>query len=94
MRIGIMLRHYDQHQGGVRVYTRRLLDAMLGLDSGHEFVLLYRNPDLVGTYADRPRVVETATLAAARAAYRGTRNWWLRRSTRREAQGITYQSRP
>ena len=23
MRIGIMLRHYDQHGGGVRVYTHR-----------------------------------------------------------------------
>jgi glycosyltransferase involved in cell wall biosynthesis len=55
-----MLRHYDQHQGGVRVYTRRLLDAMLDLDSGHEFVLLYRSPELVGTYAGRPNVQEAA----------------------------------
>ena len=44
VRIGVMLRHYDQHQGGVRVYTRKLLRAMLDLRSGHEFVLLYRNP--------------------------------------------------
>jgi glycosyltransferase involved in cell wall biosynthesis len=58
-----MLRHYDQHQGGVRVYTRRLLDAMLGLDTGHQFVLLYRSPELVGTYGGRPNVVETALSA-------------------------------
>jgi len=31
VRIGIMLRHYDQHGGGVRVYTQRLLQAMLEL---------------------------------------------------------------
>ena len=39
-----MLRHYDQHQGGVRVYTRKLLRAMFDLRSEHEFVLLYRDP--------------------------------------------------
>ena len=50
MRIGIMLRHYDQHGGGVRVYTQRLLSALLQLRSGHEFVFFYRNPALVGTY--------------------------------------------
>ena len=46
-----MLRHYDQHGGGVRVYTQRLLQAMLELRTGHEFVFLYRNPALIGTYA-------------------------------------------
>src|SRR5215211_7341356 len=55
-----MLRHYDQHQGGVRVYTRKLLRALLDLRSGHEFVLLYRDPPLVGTYAGEPSVEEVA----------------------------------
>ena len=55
-----MLRHYDQHRGGVRVYTHRLLSALLELRSGHEFVFLYRNPALVGTYAAHPEVEETA----------------------------------
>lgn len=63
MRIGVMLRHYDQHQGGVRVYTRKLLRALLDLRSGHEFVLLYRNPALVGTYAGEPGVEEVAIAA-------------------------------
>jgi glycosyltransferase involved in cell wall biosynthesis len=58
VRIGIMLRHYDQHGGGVRIYTQRLLRALLDLRSGHEFVLLYRNPALVGTYAGEPGVKE------------------------------------
>jgi glycosyltransferase involved in cell wall biosynthesis len=60
VRIGVMLRHYDQHGGGVRVYTQRLLQALLDLRTGHEFVFLYRNPALVGTYASRPEVQEVA----------------------------------
>jgi glycosyltransferase involved in cell wall biosynthesis len=60
VRIGVMLRHYDQHQGGVRVYTRRLLRSLLELRSGHEFVLLYRDPALVGTYRAEPGVQEIA----------------------------------
>jgi glycosyltransferase involved in cell wall biosynthesis len=55
-----MLRHYDQHQGGVRVYTRRLLRALLDLRSGHEFVLLYRDPALLGTYAGESGVEEVS----------------------------------
>ena len=50
MRIGVMLRHYDQHGGGVRVYTRALLDHLLKEPRGHEFVLFFRNPALLGTY--------------------------------------------
>jgi glycosyltransferase involved in cell wall biosynthesis len=60
VRIGIMLRHYDQHGGGVKIYTQRLLRALLDLKSGHEFVFLYRNPSLVGTYGDEPAVQELA----------------------------------
>jgi glycosyltransferase involved in cell wall biosynthesis len=60
VRIGVMLRHYDQHQGGVRVYTRKLLRALLDLHSGHEFVLLYRDPALLGTYGGEPSVEELA----------------------------------
>lgn len=63
MRIGVMLRHYDQHMGGVRVYTRKLLEAMLQLGSGHEFVFLYRNPALLGTHANERGVRELALSA-------------------------------
>lgn len=65
MRIAVMLRHYDQHQGGVRVYTRRLLEAMFGLERRHEFVLLYRSPALLGTYAGVPGVEEVALPAGS-----------------------------
>ncbi|MBA3553343.1 MAG: glycosyltransferase family 4 protein [Gemmatimonadales bacterium] len=60
MRIGVMLRHYDQHMGGVRVYTRKLLQAMLELRTGHEFVFLYRNPALVGSHGADSQVQEVA----------------------------------
>jgi O-antigen biosynthesis alpha-1,2-mannosyltransferase len=60
VRIGVMLRHYDQHGGGVKVYTQRLLRAMLDLKPAHEFVFLYRNPGLVGTYAAETGVEEVA----------------------------------
>jgi glycosyltransferase involved in cell wall biosynthesis len=60
VRIGVMLRHYDQHGGGVKVYTQRLLRALLDLRTEHEFVLLYRNPALVGTYGSEPAVEEVA----------------------------------
>jgi glycosyltransferase involved in cell wall biosynthesis len=60
VRIGVMLRHFNQHQGGVRIYTRKLLEALLGLRSRHEFVLLYRDPALIGTYRSGSAVEEVA----------------------------------
>ncbi|MBA3498552.1 MAG: glycosyltransferase family 4 protein [Gemmatimonadales bacterium] len=63
MRIGIMLRHYDQHHGGVRVYTRKLLRALLDLGSGHDFVLLYRGAAQLGTYRGERGVQEVALSA-------------------------------
>jgi glycosyltransferase involved in cell wall biosynthesis len=53
-----MLRHYDQHGGGVRVYTRELLKELLVQPGGHEYVLYFNNPALLGTYAAIPRVRE------------------------------------
>jgi glycosyltransferase involved in cell wall biosynthesis len=58
-----MLRHYDQHGGGVKVYTQRLLRALFDLQSKHEFVLLYRNPSLLGTYGEEAGVQEFALAA-------------------------------
>jgi len=63
VRIGVMLRHYDQHGGGVKVYTRKLLQALLDLRTGHQFVLFYRNPALLGTHAADPQVEEVALAA-------------------------------
>ena len=63
MKIGIMLRHAEQHHGGVLVYTHNLLRETLALETPHEFVLIYRNPNLIGTYGDGDRVREIAIQA-------------------------------
>lgn len=50
MRLGIMLRHFDQHEGGVKVYTREVLRSLLELNRRHEIVLLFRNRQRLGSY--------------------------------------------
>ncbi len=50
MRLGIMLRHFDQHEGGVKVYTREIVHSMIELNRKHEIVLLFRNRQRLGTY--------------------------------------------
>ena len=69
MKIGIMLRHAEQHHGGVLIYTHNLLREMLVLETPHEFVLLYQNPRLIGTYADGGRVREIAQKAPTAVAW-------------------------
>jgi glycosyltransferase involved in cell wall biosynthesis len=58
MRLGIMLRHFDQHAGGVKVYTRELLNAIVSANTRHEIVLLYRDRKLLGTYGSAEGVSE------------------------------------
>lgn len=77
MRIGVMLRHYDQHGGGVRVYTRALLKQLIEQPGGHEYVFYYNNPALVGTYAGSPQVREVSV--AGRSVF-----WWDQVSLPRE----------
>lgn len=60
MKIGVMLRHFDQHGGGVKVYTHSLLREMLTLNTEHEFVLIYQSPKSVGSYSDKDHVREIA----------------------------------
>jgi len=60
MRIGIMLRHYEQQEGGVKVYTKKLLPLLLSMGTRHHYVLIYQNPKLIGTYAAYPNVEEIA----------------------------------
>ena len=51
MKIGVMLRHYEQHGGGLKLYTHRLVQQFAAMDTSHEFVFMYQNPDLIGTYS-------------------------------------------
>lgn len=50
MRLGIMLRHFDQHEGGVKVYTREVVRELIEQNRRHEIVLLFRNRERLGTY--------------------------------------------
>lgn len=50
MRLGIMLRHFDQHDGGVKVYTRELVRELIRINRRHEIVLMFRKRELLGTY--------------------------------------------
>lgn len=58
MKIGIMLRHLDQHGGGVKVYTQNLLRNLLPMAPHHEFVLIYQDPRLVGSHNGMEHVRE------------------------------------
>lgn len=53
-----MLRHFDQHDGGVKVYTRELIKAMIRRNTRHELVLLFRNRQRLGTYEGAEGVQE------------------------------------
>lgn len=60
MRILVMLRHLDQHEGGVKVYTQNVLPHLFTLGREHHFIAVYRNRDHLGTYAHFPNVEEIA----------------------------------
>lgn len=60
MKIGIMLRHYEQQEGGVKVYTKRVLPLLFSMGSQHQYVLIYQNPKLLGTYSGYSNVEECA----------------------------------
>ena len=66
MKIGIMLRHYNQHGGGVKNYTEYLLEEIFKLNSGHEFVLIYNNPDFIGIYSRFKNVREISVNISSR----------------------------
>ncbi len=49
MKIGICARTWGE-KGGIGVYSRNLLEAMLSIDSGNEFVLFYKNKSRIGQF--------------------------------------------
>ena len=64
MKIGLMLRHLEQ-PGGIGTYTRNLLTHLLERDDQNDYVLMYRNAELIGTYSAHPRVVEVVLPVAS-----------------------------
>jgi len=57
MKIGIMLRHMNE-LGGIVVYTKNIIDNLLEIDNKNEYVLLYNNPSLLGTYSKYKNIKE------------------------------------
>lgn len=58
MRIAIMLRHFEQHEGGVMEYTKRLLNEFFSTYQNHEYLLLYKNHGDTGTFGKHENVRE------------------------------------
>jgi glycosyltransferase involved in cell wall biosynthesis len=57
-----MLRAFGE-KGGVGVYTRNVTRELLDLDDRNEYLLLYSDPQHLGTHAGRPQVSEQVLTA-------------------------------
>lgn len=57
MRIGVMLRAYDE-TGGIGVYARNLVPELLRVDGNNHYVLWYRDPRHIGRFAHCANVTE------------------------------------
>lgn len=57
MRIGIMLRTFDE-KGGIGVYSRNLVQELLSIDYENQYTLFYRSPEHLGNYQSRSNVIE------------------------------------
>jgi len=62
LRIGLMLRAIDEYDGA-GVYIRKLLDALLGIDTINEYVLFFSSARQRGRYAHLPNVREVVVHA-------------------------------
>jgi glycosyltransferase involved in cell wall biosynthesis len=65
MRIGIMLRTLDE-KGGIGVYSQNLVQELLRIDARNEYVLFYRNPKHIGSYAHLANVNERLILGSSK----------------------------
>lgn len=57
MRIGLMLRAYDE-AGGIGVYTRNVVEELLRVDQKNEYSLFYRHAHHVGRFRHCPNASE------------------------------------
>jgi len=57
MKIGIMLRHINE-LGGVVVYTRNIIENLLKIDSENDYIFIYSDHSLIGTYSKNKNVKE------------------------------------
>src|SRR5687767_10782436 len=85
-----MLRHYEQHFGGVRVYTHELVKALVGMPTEHEFVLFYQEPKPTNNFTHHARVTEVTLPHRPRL-------WWdqitLPRAVRRQGIDVLFNTK-
>jgi glycosyltransferase involved in cell wall biosynthesis len=68
VRIGVMLRAYDEH-GGVGVYTQNIIEELLRIDRRNEYVLFYQHRRNLGRFADHANVTERVLWAPETATW-------------------------
>jgi glycosyltransferase involved in cell wall biosynthesis len=68
VRIGVMLRAYDE-QGGVGIYTQNIVDELLQIDRRNEYVLFYQRRRNLGRFAHHANVTEKFLWAPERATW-------------------------
>ena len=68
MRIGVMLRAFDE-QGGVGVYARNIIPELLKIDPDNRYILFYANPENVGRFSRFGNVVEQVVWAPNKAIW-------------------------
>ena len=68
VRIGMMLRHFGQ-PGGIGMYTRNIIAALLKMDQRNQYLLCYRYPEQLGGYSRYPNVQEFVVQAP-------NKLWW------------------
>ncbi len=68
MRIGLMLRAYDE-KGGIGVYTRNLVSELLRLDHKNQYVLFYYNAHNMGRFAHHGNASERLVKAPNKALW-------------------------
>ncbi len=62
MKIAVMMRAID-HDSGFQSYVIGLMNALLGFEDDHRYVLLYRTPRFLGQFASSPKVKEILVTA-------------------------------
>src|SRR5262245_42763093 len=68
MRVGIMLRAYDE-KGGIGVYTRNLVAELLRLDRQNHYLLFYRCRQHAGQFSHYSNVTECVVPVSNRAVW-------------------------
>lgn len=68
MRIGLMLRAFDE-KGGVGVYTRNIVEELLRVDRSNQYILFYRNQEYIGRFSHYENVTERWVRGGSKAAW-------------------------